>query len=211
MSVLDKLACALGRRDEVPNQELARELVENRDASAIRELVQNLSNKNVDIQNDCIKVLYEIGYIQPDLVADHVQEFLKIIQSKNNRLVWGGMLALSTVAKLRAKDIHANRDLIQKIMCSGSVITVDNGIKTLSLAAAADADYNRDIFPFLLEHLQTTRPKDIAQHSESILPAVTAENKPAFIETLTKRMEDLSPAQAARVRNVLREVEMHLG
>lgn len=207
MSVLDKLACSLGRRDEVPNQELARELVKNRNTNAIRELVQNLANKNVDIQNDCIKALYEIGYIQPDLVAEHVQEFLKIIQSKNNRLVWGGMLALSTVAKLRAKDIHANRDLIQKVVRNGSVITVDNGIKALALAAATDADYNRDIFPFLLEHLQTTRPKDIPQHAESILPAVTAANRRVFIETLTKRLEDLSPAQAARVKKAIRAAE----
>ncbi len=57
MSVLEKLATALGRRDEVPNQELARDIVRERNAAAVQELVENLANKNKGIQNDCIKTL----------------------------------------------------------------------------------------------------------------------------------------------------------
>ena len=38
MSILDRLACAQGHRDEAPNQELARGLAEQRDQEGIREL-----------------------------------------------------------------------------------------------------------------------------------------------------------------------------
>ena len=61
MSVLNQLASALGRRDELPNQELARALVRNNDLQGIAEICQNLLNKDKFIKRDCIKVLYEIG------------------------------------------------------------------------------------------------------------------------------------------------------
>jgi hypothetical protein len=46
VSVLDKLASALNRRDEVPNQEMARSIVRGRNAAAVKELVENLDHKN---------------------------------------------------------------------------------------------------------------------------------------------------------------------
>ena len=61
MTVLNKLASALRRRDEVPNQELAVGIVRTRNKTGVTELVDNLSNKSKGIQGDCIKVLYEIG------------------------------------------------------------------------------------------------------------------------------------------------------
>jgi hypothetical protein len=42
MTVLDKLASALGRRDEVPNQELAATVARTNDPAAVRELVAGL-------------------------------------------------------------------------------------------------------------------------------------------------------------------------
>lgn len=54
MSVLNKLAISQGRRDEVPNQELAHELVEKRDTLGIAEIAANLQNKNADILKKAI-------------------------------------------------------------------------------------------------------------------------------------------------------------
>jgi hypothetical protein len=206
MSVLNRIAYLQNRRDEVPNQELARELAEQKDRAGIREIAENLWNKDKNIQADCVKVLYEIGYIDPSLIAAYAEGFLKLLRSRNNRLVWGGMIALSTVADLRADFIHTHLDEILKAMHAGSVITVDNAIKTLALAASDEA-YRPDVFPHLLEHLRTCRPKDVPQHSEKSLPAVDAVNKDDFITVLEKRMEDLSASQVTRVRKVIKEAE----
>jgi hypothetical protein len=204
MSALDRITHLQNRRDEVPNQELARELAERKDREGIREIAENLWNKDKNIQADCVKVLYEIGYIDPSLIAGFAEDFLKLLRSRNNRLVWGGMIALSTVAELRADLIQTHLEEILKAMDAGSVITVDNAVKALALAASKDA--NREfIFPHLLEHLRTCRPKDVAQHSEKSLPAVDASNKDEFIAVLEKRMEDLSGAQVNRVKKVIRE------
>jgi hypothetical protein len=206
MSALDRIAHFQNRRDEVPNQELARDLATQQDREGIREIAENLWNRDKNIQADCLKVLYEIGYIDPSLIAGYAEDFLKLLKSRNNRLVWGGMIALSTVAELRADFINDSLDQILKAMDAGSVITVDNAVKTLALAASNDA-YRPSIFQHLLEHLRTCRPKDVPQHAEKSLPAVDAGNKDEFIAVLDKRMEDLSGAQKSRVKKVIKAAE----
>jgi hypothetical protein len=208
MSVLNRIAHLQNRRDEVPNQELARDLAAQKDHVGIREIAENLWNKDKNIQADCIKVLYEIGYIDPSLVASYAEDFLKLLKSRNNRLVWGGMTALSTIAEIKADFIHAHLKEILSAMETGSVITVDNAVKALGLAASKDA-YRPAIFPHLLEHLRACRPKEVPQHAEKSLPALDASNREEFIAVLEKRMEDLSGSQTTRVKKVIKAAKSH--
>ncbi len=207
MSVLGRLASSLGRRDDVPNQELARELAETEDQAGIREVVDGLRSGDRNIQSDCIKVLYEIGYIAPELIAEYADVFLSLLRSRNNRLVWGGMIALSTIAELRAEKLYAHRSEIIQAIEKGSVITVDRGIETLAKVASVREEYRRELFPYLLEHLAKCRPKDVPQRAEKVLVAVDGENKGVFIEVVKKRMGDMRPSQERRLRRVLREAE----
>lgn len=206
MSVLDRLASSLGRRDEVPNQELARDLAAKKDKAGIREIAENLWNKDKNIQADCIKVLYEIGSIEPKLITDYAEDFVKLLRSKNNRLVWGGMTALAEVAKANPEAVFKHLDEIKKAKETGSVITVDNAISALAYTAAATDEYNKAIFPYLLKHLSGCRPKEVPQHTEKTLPAVRSDNKVDFIKVLQKRMEDLSGSGLARVKKVIKQV-----
>ena len=205
MSVLNRIAHFQNRRDEVPNQELARYLAEQEDREGIHEIAENLWNKDKNIQADCIKVLYEIGYIDPALIADYAEDYLKLLKSKNNRLVWGGMVALSTIATLKADVIFEHLQEIYRAIDGGSVITVDAGVLVLAGVASAREEYRQAIFPFLLNHLRSCRPKDVPQHSEKSLPAVDASNKDDFIVVLEKRMGDLTDTQAKRVKKVIQE------
>jgi hypothetical protein len=104
---LRKIAYYQNRRDEVPNQELAKVLAETRDSVGIQEVAVHLWDKNKNIQSDCLKVLYEIGYLAPDLIAGYAGDFLKLLKDRNNRLVWGAMIGLATVADLRADEVWA--------------------------------------------------------------------------------------------------------
>lgn len=205
MSIITSLASSLGRRDEVPNQELARALAAKKDEAGIREIAENLWNKDKNIQADCIKVLYEIGYLEPKLVADYAGDFVKLLRSRNNRLVWGGMTALAEAAKANPDAVFKHLDEIKKAKETGSVITVDNAISTLAWTAAANRKYNEAIFPYLLKHLSSCRPKEVPQHSEKTLPAVNSSNKADFIKVLEKRMEDLSGSGLARVKKVIKQ------
>jgi hypothetical protein len=207
MSALNKIAFYQERRDEAPNQELAKELARTRNPVDIREIAEALWNKEPAIQSDCLKVLYELGTLAPDLIAQYTDDFIKLLKHKNNRMVWGGMIALSTVADLKAAEIFPHTDEIIHIMDSGSVITMDNGIKVLALVASQKDDYRKAIFPILLDHLKICRLKEVPQRAVKSLPAITAENKSDFILVLEQRLENMSASQAARLKKIIKTAE----
>ena len=207
MSILNKIAFHQNRRDEVPNQDVARELAQSRNQADIREIAEALWDKNPNIQSDCLKVLYELGYLAPELIADYTGDFLSLLKHPNNRMVWGGMIALSTVAGLKAAEIFPHVNEIVQVMEKGSIITVDNGIKVLALVASQEDEYRKFIFPTLLDHLKTCRPKEVPQHAEKSLPAITAGNKSDFIRVLEKRLEDMTASQAARLKKIIKIAE----
>jgi hypothetical protein len=207
MPVLTKLASALNRSDEVPNQILANEIVEESDNTAVRELVDNLSNNDKAIQSDCIKVLYEIGALKPDMIAAYGDDFVKLLGSRNNRLVWGGMTALGAIADRKAAAIWKHIDTIINATDKGSAITQDWGVRVLAAVSAQDKIYERRIFPFLKTFLNNSPPKDLPRHAESALTAVNAANKDDVLSILEARKPALKPAQAKRVDQVIRKIK----
>ena len=207
MSVLNKLASALERSDEVPNQLLAKEIAASADTVAVQELVNNLANKNKDIQSDCIKVLYEIGAIKPELIARYVDTFVSLLGNRNNRLVWGGMTALGAVATVDTSTIAKHIDTIIRATETGSVITQDWGIRVLASLAAKDSTAAKRIFPYLTQFLQKCPAKDVPRHAESILPAVNATNRDAILAVLDARQAALKPAQAKRVTKLISQIK----
>ena len=207
MSVLDELSSAQGTKSDIPNLNLAQRLAEQDDARSVDELVAHLWDEDKRIQGDCIKVLYEVGYRNPKLISSHARQFLKLLSSPNNRMIWGAMIALSTIASRRASLLFKELALIHRTMQNGSVITVDNGIKTLAGVASAGREYHKTIFPFLLSHLETCRAMELAQHAQSTLPAVRPENRKRFLDLLGKRYPSLTISQQTRVKKVVRSFD----
>ena len=204
MSVISKLASSLDRKDEVPNQLLAKEVVASRDEAAVRELAENLTNKDGAIASDCIKTLYEIGYHAPSLITPYVDEFVRLLFSKQNRLVWGSMITLSTIAPLVPDKLFEARERIKTAMREGSVITIDNGVKVLAQVAACKPEYTQELFPYLLDHLKRCRTKEVPQHAESTLVCINDGNKQAFEKVLTHRMPEMTASQANRIKRLLK-------
>lgn len=207
MSVLMKIAFYQGIRDEVPNQQLAHELASARDTDGIKEIAEHLWDKNTNVSSDCMKVMYETGYIAPDLIAQYSADFLKLLHSKQNRLVWGAMIALSTIAPLTAPDLFEKHELICKIISQGSVITQDAGIKTLAQVAAADPIYLAELNPFLMNFLRTCRLSDVPRHAEFIEKCVNGSNRQEFLAILNERLPHMSASQAARVKKIFKRAE----
>ena len=207
MSVLNRIAYFQGRRDEVPNQDLARRLARAKDRVGIREIAENLHNPNRNVQSDCLKVLYEIGYLDPRLIAGYADVFLDLLHSKHNRMVWGSMIALGTVSQLQARAIGKRLDEVIEAIDAGSLITVVWGVKTLAGVAAASRTHRARIMPVLVIQLKTCLPRDVPMHAQSILPAVDEANRGKFLAALSSRLPDLTPAQSTRLRKVLRQIE----
>jgi hypothetical protein len=205
MSVLQKLAGPLGRDDERPNVELAEALAASGDKAAIDELVEALTSAPVAVQNDAIKVLYEIGALKPELVAPHANAFLKLLGSRNNRNVWGALQALDSIAGVAPKVLEANLEAILAAADKGSVIAKDKAISILAQLAAAG--FAAKALPVLLESLQGAAPNQFPMYAEIAAPVIDATHKSAFRKILESRLGRIdAPAKRARVEKVLKKL-----
>jgi len=206
MSVIERIAFYRGIRDEVPNQELARELAEAGDADGVKEIAGHLCDKNANVRSDCLKVLYETGYLNPALIAPYAGDFLKLLTNRQNRLVWGAMIALSCVATLKADTLFERRALICKTIDQGSVITQDGGVKSLALVATVNKTYQEALTPYLMGFLRKCRQSDVPRHAEFIEVCVDDFNREEFVAILQQRLSEASPAQAARIKKILKRM-----
>lgn len=206
MSIVTKLASSLGRRDELPNQQLAITIAEKEDANAVKELVENLHNKNKDIQNDCIKVLYKIGHLKPKLIAGYLQDLVELLQSRNNRLQWGAMTAIATIAPERPKAVYALLPNLLEAANKGSVITKDNFVHVL-IGLAKTKEYHKEALALLNEQLLTASTNQLPMYAENILPIIDESHKPLFIKTLSSRLQDIEKeTKRARVEKTIKKL-----
>jgi len=205
MSIIPKLASSLDRRDEVPNQELAKQIATKKDKKAVQELIENLNNKSKDIQKDCIKVLYEIGEINPSLVSDYAKEFIELLDNKNNRLQWGAMTALGTITTERPKEIYAALPTILLTADKGSVITTDHAVNIL-IKLCSIKDYSTNAFSLLIEQLLRSPTNQLPMYAERAIPIVDDKNKTLFVKTLISRLEDIDKeTKRTRVEKVIKK------
>ncbi len=176
MTVIDKLATSLNRRDEIPNQELAKQIANSNDKKAVEELVENLNNKNKDIQNDCIKVIYEIGEVKPKLIAGFSEELIALLDNRNNRLQWGAMTALNTITNEAPKTIYKALGKIIDVANKGSVITNDHCAGIL-IKLCAVKEYAEDAFSLLNERLKISPTNQLPMYVEMLCQLSTKKTK----------------------------------
>ena len=201
--MLNLIASALNRNDEAPNIEIAEKLAKSKDAKGIAEIASGLSMKNA-IANDCIKVLYEIGERNPELIAPHADEFLNLLKSKNNRLVWGAMAALEEISPICAKEIYARIGEVVYAYENGSVITIDHSISVFASLCKANQKYEKTIVPILLAHFEKCRAKEIPQHFERLSVYLTQNNVAPFQSIIDSRYDEMTQSQQSRIKKVIK-------
>ncbi|HRH50984.1 MAG TPA: hypothetical protein PLP23_19695 [Panacibacter sp.] len=206
MTIIDQLATSLKRRDEIPNQELAKQIAKSNDKKAVKELIDNLRNKNKDIQNDCIKVIYEIGAVKPNLVADFSKELIELLDNKNNRLQWGAMIALDTITNEIPKTIYKALGKIIDVAGKGSVITNDHCVGIL-IKLCSRKEYAENAFSLLNERLKISPTNQLPMYAENALPIINEKNKATFIKTLSSRLVDIEKdTKRIRVEKVIKKL-----
>jgi len=205
MSILNKLASALDRRDELPNEELAKQIADKNDNEAVKELVANLSNKSKDIQNDCIKVLYEIGERKPALIAAYAKEFIDLLDSRNNRLQWGAMTAINTITLENPKLIYGSLSKIIAAADNGSVITKDHAVNIL-ISLCSLKQYTENAFSLLIEQLLNSPTNQLPMYAEKAIPVINEKNKQLFVKALASRINDIGKeTKRKRVEKVIKK------
>ncbi|WP_317899950.1 hypothetical protein [Aurantibacillus circumpalustris] len=205
MSVMNKLASSLGRRDEVPNQELANKIIASKNSQSVKELIENLNNKNKNIQNDCIKVLYEIGSKEPMLIADFSEVFVNLLNHKNNRLQWGAMTALNTITEIKPEKIHASLSKIILAADRGSVITNDQCVAIL-IKLCGKKKFENSAFTLLIERLIKCPTNQLPMYAENALKIIAKKKETIFISTITKRIPEIEKeSKRKRIEKVIKK------
>jgi hypothetical protein len=208
MTVIDFLATSLNKRDEKANQALALEIIKESRLDWIKELVDNLNHKDKNIQSDCIKVLYEIGENDaPQLIAPYLKNFGNLLNSKNNRLIWGAMIAIDMITSADPGGVYDLLPFIQKTIDKGSVITIDHGVGILA-KLSEHQDFTKKTFPLLIEQLAKCPIKQLPMYAEKYLVAINKTNNKYFIEFLESRLSECDKgSQKKRIEKIIKSLK----
>jgi len=204
MKWISKIAFYRNIRNETPNKELAKELADTDNIKGIKEISEYLFDKNKSVSSDSLSVLYTIGYSKPELIQEYIDDFLKLLESKNNRMVWGSMIALSTIAYLKADFIFKRIELILETMRKGTLITEVWGIKILVSLSLKNREYKSKLLPVLFDYLEKCRPIDFATRVETIIPALESSyEREIFDNIIQMKSPELSNSQTKKLKTIL--------
>ena len=206
MSALAQLATSLGRVDELPNIALAESIAAEKNISAIRELVDVLNGKDKALKSDALKVLYEVGYRAPELIAPFIAQFKNLLANPDNRLVWGAMCAIDGIATIKPDAVFMILPQIMAAVDRGTVITRDHAVKTLAKLAAQER-FARTALPLLLEQLRTATVNQFPMYAELVAAIVFPQDVNHMREILEARLPELpNEAKKKRVEKALRKL-----
>jgi hypothetical protein len=185
MTYIERISFSLGERSEVPNQVLAKELALESNKKGIKEIYSYLFDDNKSKASDCLKVLYEIGYIKPELISCYLNDFVGLLDSKNNRMVWGCMIAIANIANVEPFEVYKINDKIKEKIVSGSLITQVWGIYALVNMIKAEPDYYSEFKEMLFDLQRQCRAIDFAKRALTISEIVVAEDINEFIKIIS--------------------------
>ena len=204
--IKERLASSIGRRDEEPNIELAQEIVQKEDNQSISELIKLMNSKQKELQNDSIKVLYEIGELSPALIENYFGEFVEALKSKNNRLQWGAMTAIKTISKIKPLEISENILTLEQAVEQGSVITRDNYIAIL-VNFLDIPELQEHSFNSLINQLKECPTNQLPMYAEMALPKIRKNNFSPFSTAIANRLDEIEKvSKRKRLEKVLKKL-----
>jgi len=205
--VLNLLSSSLGRRDEVPNQGLAQKILSINDINAIKELVSLLHHPKTAIQNDAIKVLYEIGRGNAKLISPYCNEFIALLKSKNNRMVWGTMTALSVIVNEKHDVIFKNLSSIMQAADLGSVIAKDHAAKVLT-TLSQNKKYRNITLPILIDFINTAPENQFPTYAENAMTVIEGDYKKVLLQVLESRIDKMkTPTKIVRAEKLIKKLK----
>lgn len=208
--VFSKLACASLRRDEILNIQLANELAKSKKQKEIQILMNACFSERKEIQHDAIKVLYEIGALNPQLIQPYTSLFVDLLKKGSSRMYWGAMIALQFISLIAPKEIYQYLPAILDAMNKGSVIAKDHGMKIL-VALAKMPGFTKKVMPLILEQLLVAPMNQFPTYVEISSECVNKEFKIPFLQLIGNRLdEDMNDTKRKRLQKVIKQLNDRL-
>ncbi|HEY1099089.1 MAG TPA: hypothetical protein VGF99_09170, partial [Myxococcota bacterium] len=209
--LLGRLAVSVGRYDEMPNLELAADIVFADDADAVSCLITVIERHDDLHASDASRVIAEVGTRAPELLLAHADRLVEMIDAGNNEMRPFTMLALSPVASKYAEQLWPSRDLFWAALADLTTpadLAASGAVKLLAAMCAASPDYARTLAGGLVDLLGKCMPKDVAFFAESVLPALGSAHSHRAKPVLDRRLKELTPAEVARLRRAQRAAQL---
>ncbi len=102
-------------------------------------------------------------------------------------MVWGAMIAIASIAKVKPETVYNDIDLIRKKLKRVLLSQNVHGVYALiNMAGSSERIYN-DIIGELFDILEETRPVDYAKRAEALAEILTVEDKCKLKESIEKK------------------------
>ncbi len=209
--LLARLAISVGRFDEMPNLELAADIVFADDADAVSILIAVIERHDDLHAPDAARVVAEVGTRAPELVLGHAERLIEMIDPTRREMLPFTMLALSPVASKHAEALWPSRDLFWQALADltqPAELAQAGAVRLLASLCAAGPDYARTLAGGLVDLLGKCMPRDVAFFAESVLPALGAAHSHRAKPVLDRRLKELTPAEVARLRRAQRAAQL---
>ncbi len=203
-SILPRLASSLDHRDEHPNIELAIELANSDDQQAIDELFKITISATKPLRHDALKTLYETALLNPEMLLPHLDQLIDLLQTKDNRMIWGTIQALDALTDLASDYMVSKLDIILDAADRSSVIAKD---KTMSILSKLNGkqQYTKLVTPILLMRLIHSAPNQFPMYAEFAAVTIPDTAVPELMQIIKERQKSVaSPAKQKRLNNILK-------
>jgi hypothetical protein len=200
----------MSRADEMPNLELAADIVVADDEEAVDVLVAVIERHDDAHAPDAARVLFEVGVRAPVLLVQHAERLLAMCDDGRKDMLPFTMFALSPIAPRYAETLWDLRDLFWAALADltkPADMAQAGAVRLLSSLCSAGPDYARTLAGGLVDLLGKCMPKDVAFFAESVLPALGTAHSHRAKPVLDRRMKELTPAEVARLRRAVRAAQ----
>ncbi len=208
--LLSRLAISMNRSDEMPNLELASDIVFNLDEDSVSILVSVLERHDDVHAPDAARVLAEVGARDMSLVLPMADRLIGLCEDNHLEMMSCTMTAIAPMAHKYAEQLWDRRDLFWTTLTATtpqSEMAQAGAVRLLSALCAAGPDYARTLAGGLVDLLGKCMPKDVAFFAESVLPALGSAHSHRAKPVLDRRMKELTPAEVARLRRAVRAAQ----
>lgn len=192
MPIQDNLAHALDRKDQEPNKQVAKLIVDKggeKDVTALVSFIQSRPEQRA--QADAILALAYIGELDPKLLAGQVDFLIEELNSPINRVIFGSMISLAHIAHLQKEKLFDALPKIIDAMDSGTVVTRDHGYRIM-ITLYQDDRFREDVFLLIREQLMKAPSNQLGQYAERLIEVINKSHFDPLIQTLEERRSDIS-------------------
>ena len=207
MPIQDQLAYSLGRKDQAPNKSLAKKIADSEDELRLSELIQFFDSKpHKELQKDCSLTLAWIAERNPKMIAPYVDYLMDKLNDPINRVIWGSMIALSSIAHLTQDQLYQALPAILDAMDKGTVVTRDHGYRIL-IVLYQNNKYQEDVFLLVLEQIAKAPSNQLGQYTENLIAVLDRSHKEQLLTVLEDRkLELVNPHHQKRLSKNLEKL-----